>query len=635
MRRGVKRHGHVVGREEGGLLVLHERRGEGRVRERRVDGGALEAGALAQHEQLGHALVRDRDHGVDRELGGCAAADLAEVVLGARHGRERGAHLLEVLAEPPTSAVSVPAWRARCCPRPARRRSRRRARRTCSRARARPSDRSCPCRPAPSPASIAASASAPTDLATVPSASIMITTSAPCGGTGGRRRDAHAGVGAPAGLAVAAVPDGRQQAGLAPGSAPSAPPMRPSPRKATFMRPRPRRACRSRCPGERDEPARHDLAERDQPAEDGMGELGGVQHLDGRGEILVAHVRERRLDVDLADRRREEVERDRLGLQADDQDGAAALGGCDRDSGRARHARGLEHDVGAVAGDGADRLDRVLAARVARCARRRARVRLRAARRRCRPRSATPAPEPAAAPTRNEPMPPAPSTATDCPGCAPLRRSACSATASGCAIAAASSEHVSGTSRQSAAGVHDVGRQAAVAVQAERVVPRAQVRASAPAPFARAARDSRAADDAVAECEAGGVRAERDYAAGELVAHDRRPLVAAEGVGCGDREELRGVRELGGVGAADRGARDLEHDIGARWIAGLGHVFDPYVARRVVDGGDHRRSVVLFTETYTRPKSTSWLYAAVNRVQRGWTGISAARPHLTSGVQDG
>ena len=54
-------------------------------------------------------------------------------------------------------------------------------------------------------------------------------------------------------------------------------------------------------------------------------------------------------------------------------------------------------------------------------------------------------------------MPPAPITAIDWPGCAPLRRSACSATASGCAIAAASSEHVSGTSRQSDAGVRTYG----------------------------------------------------------------------------------------------------------------------------------------------------------------------------------
>ena len=62
-------------------------------------------------------------------------------------------------------------------------------------------------------------------------------------------------------------------------------------------------------------------------------------------------------------------------------------------------------------------------------------------------------PEAAAAPIRNEPMPPAPITASDWPGVAPLRRSPCSATASGCAMAAASSEHVSGTTRQSEAGV--------------------------------------------------------------------------------------------------------------------------------------------------------------------------------------
>ena len=59
------------------------------------------------------------------------------------------------------------------------------------------------------------------------------------------------------------------------------------------------------------------------------------------------------------------------------------------------------------------------------------------------------------------------------------------------------------------------------------------------------------------------LRAERGHAPRELVAHDRRPLVPAERVRRGDREELRRVRELGGVGAADRGAGDLEHDVGA------------------------------------------------------------------------
>ena len=54
-------------------------------------------------------------------------------------------------------------------------------------------------------------------------------------------------------------------------------------------------------------------------------------------------------------------------------------------------------------------------------------------------------------------MPPAPITAIDWPGWAPLRRSACSATASGWAIAAASSEHVSGTILQRDAGVRTYG----------------------------------------------------------------------------------------------------------------------------------------------------------------------------------
>ena len=57
--------------------------------------------------------------------------------------------------------------------------------------------------------------------------------------------------------------------------------------------------------GERDQAAFHDLSEGNQRAEGGVGELRRVQHLDRGREILVAHVRERRLEIDLADRRGE------------------------------------------------------------------------------------------------------------------------------------------------------------------------------------------------------------------------------------------------------------------------------------------------------------------------------------------
>jgi hypothetical protein len=41
-------------------------------------------------------------------------------------------------------------------------------------------------------------------------------------------------------------------------------------------------------------------------------------------------------------------------------------------------------------------------------------------------------------------------------------------------------------------------------------------------------------------------------------------------------------------------------------IAGLRHVLDPHVARRMVDGRDHRRVVRLCSlKTHTAPKSTS------------------------------
>ena len=63
-----------------------------------------------------------------------------------------------------------------------------------------------------------------------------------------------------------------------------------------------------------------------------------------------------------------------------------------------------------------------------------------------------PAPSHAAAATTNAPIPPVPITAQARPGPAPPRRAACSATASGWAMAAAVSSSPSGTARQIAAG---------------------------------------------------------------------------------------------------------------------------------------------------------------------------------------
>ena len=212
-------------------------------------------------------------------------------------------------------------------------------------------------------------------------------------------------------------------------------------------------------------------------------------------------------------------------------------------------------------------------------------------------------PEAAAAPIRNEPMPPAPITASDWPGVAPLRRSAVQRHGErlrhGRGVVGARLRH----DPAERGGRADVLREPAVAVQSERVVASAQVGAPAQAPFAFAAGHTGAADDAVAEARPRGVGAARDHAAGELVAHDRRPLMPAERVRRRDREELRGVRELGRVGPADRRARDLEDDVRAGGVAWLGHVLDPHVSGRVVDGGDHRPDCSL--KTHTAPKSTS------------------------------
>ena len=108
----------------------------------------------------------------------------------------------------------------------------------------------------------------------------------------------------------------------------------------------------------------------------------------------------------------------------------------------------------------------------------------------------------------NEPMPPAPITATVSSGPCATRESAWSATASGCAIAAASSSQASGTRRQIAAG--DVTYSASppstcrpsVRYSAHRFVRPSQ------APEAVAARDPGARDDAVADPQRGDVVAD-------------------------------------------------------------------------------------------------------------------------------
>ena len=240
-------HGRVVRRQERGLLVLHERRGHGRVRERGVGGGALEAGALAQHEQLRDALVRDRDHGRERELDGRAGADPAEVVLGARHRGEHGPHLLDILGGAADERRQRGGLRQRDAARDggvdeADAALGAGARDLAHRRRA----RSCPCRPAPSPRPSPRAPRPRPRWATSPSASMRITTSAPAAASAGEEATRT-----PASAHQSALPSLRFQTVA---SRPAwarfcaiATPIRPSPRNATFMRSRPRRACRSRC----------------------------------------------------------------------------------------------------------------------------------------------------------------------------------------------------------------------------------------------------------------------------------------------------------------------------------------------------------------------------------------------------
>ena len=121
-------------------------------------------------------------------------------------------------------------------------------------------------------------------------------------------------------------------------------------------------------------------------------------------------------------------------------------------------------------------------------------------------------------------------------------------------------------------------RQAAVHVQPERRVLGAEVRATPTAMVAPAARDARAADDAVTGRELLDAGADRDHPAGELVTErDRRA-----------RKE-RAVLPLRRVGPADRAPRHREDDLVSSRRVGLGDRLDPDVSPSAVHRRLHRR----------------------------------------------
>ena len=97
-----------------------------------------------------------------------------------------------------------------------------------------------------------------------------------------------------------------------------------------------------------------------------------------------------------------------------------------------------------------------------------------------------------------------------------------------------------------------------------------------------------AGDDAVADREALHPVAERLDPADELVADDQGADVAAARMGLVQRDHVRAVGVLGGVGAADRRHRRGDQHLPEAGIAGGVRRLDPDVTRSVEDGGAHR-----------------------------------------------
>ena len=185
-----------------------------------------------------------------------------------------------------------------------------------------------------------------------------------------------------------------------------------------------------------------------------VGDVASREQLERGRDVGVADVGDRREDVDLAQDHRRQLDLARRAVQADEQHAAAPARAGDRRGRRVRRAARLDHDVEADAvGELEQQLGEVAARGVRRLARAEGRRRREPVvvdvdrrRRALRPLGCD------APATMNEPIPPAPITATASSGPCATRESAWRATASGCVIAAASSSHASGTARQIDAG---------------------------------------------------------------------------------------------------------------------------------------------------------------------------------------
>ena len=183
----------------------------------------------------------------------------------------------------------------------------------------------------------------------------------------------------------------------------------------------------------------------------------------------------------------------------------------------------------------------------------------------------------AAPATMNEPMPPAPITATASPGPCATRESAWRATASGWVIAAASSSHASGTGWQIAAG--DVTYSASppstwrpsVRYSAHRFVRLAE------APPAATARDSRARDDPVADAQRRRRHRRVRRRARRTRVRGRRP---------GGRERVRDPIPRRPCRRSPRGS-PRARPLPAAGATRVRDVLDPDVVRPVEDGRPH------------------------------------------------
>lgn len=124
-------------------------------------------------------------------------------------------------------------------------------------------------------------------------------------------------------------------------------------------------------------------------------------------------------------------------------------------------------------------------------------------------------------------------------------------------------------------GRDEVG-ETAVQLQTKCSVVSTKVRPAEQTPATFAAGDPCSRDDAIPNRESGHPASSLDHLANELVPEDHAWAT-----------QNRAVIPLGRIGAADRGTKDLEHDLVVVRGCGIRDVFDLYVAWPVEDRGPH------------------------------------------------